>query len=311
MDNKIHILLTSDNNYAQYLAVTIISVLENNSQAENLIFHIIENGINQENKEKILSLKNKYNTNISIYNLDNNNLEDLPSINHLSKAAYLRLLAPEILPTNIDKILYLDCDLVVLGDIDKLYQEDLDNNYIGAVKDLRSKCLALNFSQYNIKDFFNSGVMLIDLKKWRENNISQKLLIFAREYKNQLITADQDILNCLLKDKWQNLPRKYNYDSKDLVFNKIPKDTLILHYSGETKPWSYLYNKADKKYFFHYLSLSPFSNFNYIDKSLKNYLKKKKDMILSIIKNILRPFIPNIILEIRRIKYNQNIKRNF
>ncbi|MFP4514868.1 MAG: glycosyltransferase family 8 protein [Parcubacteria group bacterium] len=299
--SKINLVLTSDNNYAQHLGVTIVSILENSSEADKLDFHIIENGIDEENKNKILSLKDKYKANINLYNLDISKLKDFPSIGHLSQAAYIRLFIPEILPNNIEKVLYLDSDLVCLKDIKLLYEQDLNNFPLAAIEDEKGKQFIRNYFYPGLKSYFNSGVMLIDVNKWRRNNISQKATEFIKKYQDKIVTADQDILNCLYKNNWQALEKRFNLDTK--YYTKIKEDTTIFHYTGEIKPWNYLYPNKNKKYYWYYLKLSPWSEYKYTNKSFSNLIKRYILQINKEFRNTIRPYIPQSILDKRRKRF--------
>jgi lipopolysaccharide biosynthesis glycosyltransferase len=306
MNNQIHLVLTSDNNYAQHLGVAMVSVLKNSPQADKLVFHIIENGISQENKEKILSLKDKYKTNINIYNLDNSKLKDCPTINHLNQAAYLRLFIPEILPKDIEKVIYLDSDIICLGNLEELYNQNLNNRPLGAIKDIYENRAIKQFFYRGLKSYFNSGIILIDLNKWRKSEVTKKTLNLIFKYKKKLKYADQDILNYLFKNNWQLLDNKFNYqflDKKDFSIkkDKIPKNTIVLHYISNKKPWTYMYLSNTKKYYLKYLKISPWSNYKYPDKNWKNILRKQEKKL----KDILRPLIPLSVLKFKR-KYFQN-----
>jgi lipopolysaccharide biosynthesis glycosyltransferase len=170
----------------------------------------------------------------------------------------------------------------------------LNNLSIAAKRAKNEKKILKNFFYPNLNSYFNSGVMLIDINKWREKKIIKKSLEFTKKYKNNLKLADQDILNCLFKNNWQTLNKKFNF--RATTKNPIPTNVVILHYLTHLKPWSYLYPYKNKKYYLKYLKLSPWSDFKYPDKTCKNILVKH----INKIKYILKPFTPLIILEARR-----------
>jgi len=296
--NNIHIALASDNNYAQHLGVTLISILENKTSDNNIFFHILENGLSQENKEKIISISHKYKSELKFYNIDNGKIKNFPESGHLSKATYLRLFIPDILPLEIEKILYLDCDLVVLKDLEPLYETDLNRKALGAVKDVKSNEIIRIFFYKNLQSYFNAGVMLLDIKIWRDSNLVQRAAEFINEYKDKLSTADQDVLNCLFENDWLELPSIFNMDMKHKNINSLPSpETVILHYSDKIKPWSYLYCGRNKKYYFKYLRKSPWSDFQYKNRTLNNFFKKYILASNKEIKNTLRPLAPNWLID--------------
>jgi lipopolysaccharide biosynthesis glycosyltransferase len=299
-----HIVLASDNNYAQHLGVTLLSILENAKNPENISIHILEIEINKEAREKIKSIANKYQAHLEFYSIDKNILSSFPALGHLSIATYLRLFIPQLLPNHIDKVIYLDCDLVALRDLKGLYETNLNNKALAVVEDVKSQEIARIFFYPGLNSYFNAGVMLIDLKKWREEKITQKAISFIKEHKAKLKTADQDVLNCLFKNNYTKLDRKYNTDLKHHPINALPdKDTVILHYSDKIKPWSYLYVGKNKKYYFKYLELSPWNKFKYKDKNLKNFFKKYCLALKKEAKNRLRNFIPSTILDWHKRKF--------
>lgn len=306
MEN-INIVIASDNNYAQHLGIAIISVLENNDTKENLIFHILDNGISGEQKEKIISIEKKYQTKIIFYKIDASLLNNLPEIGHLTKATYLRLFITEILPSDINKIIYLDCDLIILKNIKELYYQDLKQFSLAAIRDVKAKEILRIYFYPGLKSYFNAGVLLINLQAWREKDIISQFLKFLDNYKNEISTADQDILNCLFKDDWLEINNKFNLDLKHQPINALPKqETVILHYSDKIKPWSYFYCGKNKKYYFKYLANSPWADFKYKDKNLKNAIKKYLTAINKTIRNILRPLVPNSLIDWNKKKFLKN-----
>lgn len=306
MSKAIEIVLASDNNYAQHLAVTIVSVLENNTSNSEINFHILENGLKEENKVILKQITDKHNTvSLKFYNIDSSLIKDFPEIGHLSKATYLRLFIPDILPQDIEKVIYLDCDLVVLKDLKELYNTDLGDRPLGAVRDVKSKEIIRIYFYPGLQNYFNAGMLLINTRAWREAKIKNRSTKFIEQYHQELSTADQDALNCLFANNWLEIHKKYNTDPKHEVFKKIVnKDTVILHYSDKIKPWSYLYTSSNKKYYFKYLRLTPyFQNFRYQDKDIQNILKKYPLAILKKIKNILRPVAPSKLIDLNKERF--------
>lgn len=308
MSNFIHLVLASDNNYAQHLGVTMASILENNHAKANIVFHILENNLNQENKEKLKIIKNKYNCQLFFYNIQEQEIENFPDMGYVSKTAYLRLFIPQILPEDINRVLYLDCDLIVLNDLKHLYQLELQGKSLAAIKDVKSEDIIRIFFYPKIKKYFNSGVMLIDVQTWREKNITKKAIDFITTYQKQITSSDQDVLNCLFADDWLEIDKIYNLDLKHEKINKLPpKDTVIFHYSDKIKPWSYLYTGKNKKYYFKYLALTPWNNFKYSDKNRKNFFKKYRLALLKISKNLLRPLIPKKLIDWHKERFFKKI----
>lgn len=287
---EIHIVLASDQNYVTPLIVTITSILENNISNSFFYFHIINNNIEKNSLSEVQKLQNKYKCKILFYTFDINKIKDYSFYGHLTNTAYLRLFVHEILPDNIKKLLYIDCDIVCLKDISILYNENINDFPLGAVTDVKSKDL-IRLKEFSaIKKYFNSGVMLINFPIWKKcinTNVINKIV---RKQNNIILDADQEILNKLFINNWKELPSIFNFDSKHKIFKKIPKETVLLHYSDKIKPWHHLYPYKNKKYFIKYLKLSKQSleikNISFLN------IKKQKIYFINLIKNIIRPIIP-------------------
>jgi lipopolysaccharide biosynthesis glycosyltransferase len=292
--NVIPICLAADNNYAQHLGVTLLSVLENLNKNVNVDFHILCVGINNINKEKIKNVVYKYKAKVFFYELETHLFSNFKEINHLSLAAYARLFLPKILTSDIEKIIYLDSDTIVLQNIGQLYDIDVKDYALASVRDVMSSEILRIFFYPGLKKYFNSGVMLINLKKWKDDNLLEKSIEFAKQYNKYLLRADQDILNCIYKDSWKELPEEYNLDLKRKKNSKsLVKNAIILHYSDRIKPWHYLFYGDSKDYYWYYLKQSPWKDYTYPDKNYINIFKKPIIETKKRIKSYLSKIIPN------------------
>ena len=264
--HNIPIFLASDNNYAPFVATTIASICDNTKSFIN--FYVLDGGISEINKEKIVSLKNKFdNFSLEFIILDvEKEFKGFIETEKISKSMYNRFLIPLLKP-EINKAIYTDVDVIVVDDIAKLYNEDLENYALGAVWEeffensyniSRKSTLELSDSH----KYFCSGILLIDSKKWRESNITEKLLELGNKYKDKLKWPDQDLLNIYFDNNYKELSYKYCFVDPCHEFHK-KKDFIIRHYTGNLKPWkisphivSELY--PDNDLFWKYTQLTPF-----------------------------------------------------
>ena len=136
MDNKINIVFASDNNYAQHTAVAMASVLVNTKVPQKIQFYLIDDEIQPENKEKITKTVQKLGGSVEFIKIKNSRLEDCYVSGELSRASYFRLDIANILDESIEKIIYLDCDLLVYDDIEKMWQFDMGGKAVAATCDL-------------------------------------------------------------------------------------------------------------------------------------------------------------------------------
>lgn len=277
-----NVLFASDDNYAPYLGVAIYSLLENNSDDfTQIIIYVIDDGISNENKSKLLDICDSFDSKIVF--LKNKNIEKVigdkvysitTKNDNVSWTTYSRLFTSSLLP-DVDKVLYLDCDCVITGSFKELWDLDLDNYYCGAVKDpLNFNFVKERIGLDNINDYINAGVLLINLKKWREDRLEEKFINFLKEHNGIFIYHDQGVLNGVLKGKILYLHPKYNflgplhgisyekamklsgcpkYYSKETI-NEAKNNPVFLHFSGRSeimKPWEnkkHIYNQKYKEY---------------------------------------------------------------
>lgn len=241
------IIVTSANdNYAQHLGVMLTSLLENNKQSGHIDIYIIDGGISENNKTKLQRVVKNYDRNVTFLKVDRKLFESFTlntNMNYVTIETYFRILIPSLLSEEITKALYLDCDIVVEQDIREFWNTDLSNDYAAAVDEryLLKKRQRRNLNQAlsipRDAYYFNAGVLLMNLKKWREAEISKQLLKFIEENPEKLRLMDQDALNVILHGKWINLDYKWNYTSLHHI-KKPMENPAIIHFTGKEKPWN-------------------------------------------------------------------------
>ena len=276
-----NLLFCFDQNYQQHFGVAITSVLLNNLSS-HFDVHIITNFMEEKLKQKLDTLSKNYKCSFHLYIINNlDKISQLKVSAHVSNATYYRLIMAEILPKHIDKVLYLDSDVVVISPLEELYNIDLENYFIAAS----------GFSGTLVKSKgFNSGVMVVNLEKWRNEQISTKVIDFATQNRNKLPYHDQSALNRVIKQNYLIIDRKWNFQV-DLSPRKIqkPDDNIalknarIIHYIGSSKPWYFWISDQRKNIYELYLKKSLWSTSKlqmifqqtvYFLKALQRKLKK-------------------------------------
>ena len=263
----INILLASDDNYVPFLSITLISFLENNNnEFDKINIFILDDGIKENNKNKIKSILSKYNcsaTFIKTKQLNNLNINIMTierNVNISSLTTYARLFITNLLPKEIDKILYIDCDALIAGSLKGLWQEDISDYYCAGVLDCINTTIKQEFGFSKEDDYINAGVLLINLKKWREDNVEMKFIEFMAENQHRFYQHDQGIINNIFKNKIKivnprynlqihfqsfdyDLSRKFNcmeteYYSREIV-EEAQKNPIFLHFCGSEyfRPW--------------------------------------------------------------------------
>ncbi len=239
----IPVFLSADNGYAPFVATTIASICDHTRSF--IDFYILDGGITEENKRKIEELKKLF-SNFSIefipIDVDFYFRKFQTNSQYYSKSMYSRYLIPDIKP-NIQKAIYSDVDVIVLGDIKSMYDIDLENYIIGAIASpfLMDKPIMSEIKKnYNISQehiYFCSGNLLIDCQKWRENNILKKLFDIQKAFLSDTPACDQDILNKCFDANYKEISYRYCATEYHLKYFQSCPDMVIRHFGVPTKPW--------------------------------------------------------------------------
>lgn len=265
---KINVCFASDNNYVKYLTVSMASILKNANIEDELSFYILENNIADVDKCKLLELKKIKDCKIDFIPVQEQIFQELPKYNlkYVNRTAYYRYLIADILK-DIDKIIYLDVDVIVLSSLKPLFMENIDNYYLAGIEDI---CYYYHNKIYdtNYRNFINSGVLLINLKLWREEKISTKLLDITKKNGNNFPFGDQEAINIVCSEKIKLVALSWNvqetfFEINNLLCHPLKKQIIkafknikIIHYTSIKKPWiSYT---PLRSYFVKYSKFAPF-----------------------------------------------------
>nr|WP_188400343.1 glycosyltransferase [Sporomusa sp. GT1] len=267
-----------DDNYVRCMGASITSLCINNPEA-NFVFHILANGLKDENQEKIKEMAERFHSNIHVYYINNEVFKNLPSQMHLPLPTYYRFILPALL--DVPRIIYLDADIICLGNIQDVFKMNMDNKVIMAVPDLEllanKRICELGLKNHT---YFNAGMLIIDISKWNEQRVVDRVLTVLQQEPQKFRYLDQDALNLVLTGMVKYLGKEWNrINTPDMVDDGI----LFLHFAAHPKPWNIAWNKSNlcndftKKIYSTYENLSPWANSspampqNY--KEMKNYAK--------------------------------------
>lgn len=269
----IHIAVASDIAYQQHLGVMLCSLFENNSSAQ-IIIHLILNFDENGDTLKLRKLVESYNQQLCIYQIQEDWGNDFQIHGHVSSSTYFRLLIPSLLPVKVNKVLYLDSDMLILCNIDELWSTDLEDKAFAAV--IEPGCH--RHEVLNIPSnmpYFNAGVILMNLTIWRNEKLADVAIQFAVQNPDKMEFWDQDALNATLFDRWKILSANWNQTTA-FWENKI-KDSVspaIVHFTGSGKPWQPHSHHIMKNEYFRYLRLTPWKNFRLSEETYFHYLKQ-------------------------------------
>lgn len=243
-DDMIELVCVTDANYAPHLAVLLKSI-EANKGAERVRVHAILDGVDMALLDHIRSAVPGLD--ILDYHVAGHMALDLPPIMHISRATYLRLIMPEVLPAEIDRVLYLDIDMVVTQSLRPLWQSDLQGRPFAAVEDhnLSAEDLAERFGLTCGGRYFNAGMLLIDMQAERASGYLGQALERLKADPDAYPFADQDALNEVLWKNWTPMDITWNYQRAFVNGRKVYRASEpggghlpgILHFTERWKPW--------------------------------------------------------------------------
>ncbi len=280
----IPIFFATDDNYAPYLCVALKSITKNCNKKFNYRVHILhtglDNGLSAENQAIIKTFETKYleiefndvsSIIAPIKELLNKSLRD-----YYSDTTFYRIFIPKMFP-DYHKVLYLDSDIVVLGDIAKLYHTDLKDNILGAVTDevVPSNPILIRYVEEAVgvpnKDYFCAGIILFNLDAMREHRVDEKFIGLLSKYHFTTVGQDQDYLNVICKGHVMLLHPGWDKQANDRPY----KDKLyLIHYNMFSKPWRYK-KVPYEKYFWKYAKKTPF--YQQILATRENYTQAQRD----------------------------------
>lgn len=217
----LNVVYSSDNNYAQHVGVSMLSLFENNREFKNINVYLIENDISAENKDKLLLICKEYTREIKFMNFnDFSSKLKLDIGNSISINSYARLFLASVIEEKVEKVLYLDCDSIIVNSLKELWNSDISEYYIAGVSDTVSKNTKekINLSEHSA--YINAGMLLINLKKWREDDIEKRFIEFIALFNGQVFHHDQGTINGVLYQNILLLHPKYNAMSTFFTMNR-------------------------------------------------------------------------------------------
>lgn len=278
--NNISIIVASDNHYAILIVALLKSIDENHKTEEHIDFYIIDDGIASGFRAKLAQIVDP--SRITIKWFKSKDIIPDGIVIPVDKSAfpltaYMRVFSPYVVNENVERLIYLDVDTIVQDDISKLWHMDLGDYTVAAAQDvgMTVDCKwggVANYKELGLTadtKYFNSGVLVINPKKWRSENISRDVIDALSKYKEYVQLADQYGLNVVLANKWLQLDPKWNW----FAF-KENENPHIVHFL-DIKPIFKTYNSKDvyRDEFFRYLSMTPWKNFKPISGNQRHFRK--------------------------------------
>lgn len=231
------IITASDDNYVAGVLVLVASAAFHNPAAR---FAVLDMGISSDNRARIDSLASDLNISIQRIEISADMFSNLPIRNkHLNHSTYLRLLIPEIFPDE-QRVIYMDCDMVVMDDLSSLDAIDLDGTPIAAVPCPSPNMRDVEETGHTFGTYINAGLLVMNLPFWREQDVSAQCLAVLSDPDRKIISEDQSAINIVCKGRTKLLPPRFNLYAHFGAYRKIddlPLNPAVIHYVVSKKPW--------------------------------------------------------------------------
>ena len=291
MKKTIPIFFTIDAGYAPYLSVAIASLIDNASPDYNYHIHVVYESITEEAMQKLKTLETE-NAKIIFTEMKEgleditNRKENLLRTDFFTLTIYFRIFIPTMFP-EYDKAIYIDSDTCIPGDISRLYNIDLGDNLFGGCNDISCEDNPIlceyfaNNAGANIKEYINSGVLLMNMQKLREVAFAKHFLYLLNKYHFDTVCPDQDYINAMAYGKILHLPNEW--DAMPTNGKKVFAHPQIVHYNLFFKPWHYD-NVDYEEYFWKYANESLFKED--ILKEKENFTQKDKEEDAKTLENL-------------------------
>lgn len=271
------IVICINKHYLMPAGVMLCSLFENNKE-ERINIHALLGEGGDQCMRPLQEITEKFHQTIQFYDMKDTQTDDFPvglyfQEPFITKEAYFRLFVMDVLPQTLEKVLYLDVDMVICGSIRELWDMDISDVAVGAVPD----CFHQDIHETNRIGYevglgiFNSGVLLINLNYWREHDVMKEFVAYAKEAKDHLKYHDQDVLNYVFRHSKKELPIRFNLQTIHMYYDRFRylhfrlieevkeafRHPVIIHYTGPEKPWYINAYHPLKSYYEKYRQLTP------------------------------------------------------
>jgi lipopolysaccharide biosynthesis glycosyltransferase len=259
-DSRIVVACAADEAFAMPLAVLVRSILDYLPQSRRFAMHIVDMGISPETKARLARSWPADQHDLHWLAVDPKALSHLPVWGRMNIATYQRLLMGQVLPTETNRVIWLDCDAMVLADLDCLWATPLEGKTIAAAQDLVVPYFSSRFGVERFRELglppdsphFNAGVMLVDLDAWRSAGVAEQAFEYLSRHAQEVWFWDQEALNVVLAGKWKLVDPRWNQIASvagrwffrpehlnDEMYQKTVDSPWLIHWAGTIKPWKF------------------------------------------------------------------------
>ena len=278
-----NVMYASDDNYAWLMGISMISLFENNKASEKIDVYVFGDNLSEENQKTISGIAEKYGRSCHHVDVVNIVIPKLLMSDRYPKSTFSRLFVYDLLPRDVEKLIYLDCDTIVMGSLEEMFNMDVDGKAFLATKDCMGKAYKRKIGLKEKDTYINAGVMLMNMKRLREIPIAERMVAFVDKYAQAMTYADQEIVNGIFQGDFGLLPVEYDmqtqfvqypyeeivkirhphrfYTKEEVEYGKLhPK---IYHYTTcmlDVRPWFANSEIANAWAFDKYMAMSPWKD---------------------------------------------------
>lgn len=307
-----NVVYHSSDSFASVLSVSIASIMENNKGMDDITFYVLEKQMTEESKHKLTQMVAAYNRKLVLIPMPDMQKDFNFPIARVRKKwildSYCRLFLGSILPNEVERVLYLDCDTLCHGDLQEFWDMDLQGCYCGAVTDAVGEHYYELFDMNKTSRYCNSGMILFDLKRWREDGMEDKVAEYVREKNGFVFFMEQSVMNIVLQDKIKILHPKFNtytlisgLNNQELKWlrhckrfyskqecDEARKDPRLIHLTNlflvKGRPWLEGNNHPFRDIFMSYRALTPWKD----EPLMKDNSSKTKQIGMGVIRALPR-----------------------
>lgn len=221
MDKKLCVAYSADDNYAKHLGISMQSLLETNKDFEEVDVFVLDCGIKDGNRERLITIAKEYKRSLLFISMEEaiSGLKLNMGTRKIAIASYARLFLASVIPASYDRIIYLDCDTIVMDSIRELWNIDVKGYMAAGVRDTVDRYFYKKIGLSKEDYYVNAGILLINLNAWRKNNILDSFLNTIDEFDGKVPHHDQGTINLVCKRKIALVSARYNVNSNIYSFS--------------------------------------------------------------------------------------------
>jgi lipopolysaccharide biosynthesis glycosyltransferase len=282
--------MCADSNYFQHIAACLVSLLESNVDV-NFSVVVLATKLAPDARDKLLRSLQRYpNISLRIEKFDVPSLSSLPLVGRYPSEIYARFWVQDYFGADVDRVIYLDGDMVIIDSIVPLLEIDLTDKMLAAVA-IPGSVSPSRLGYDSAFGYFNSGVLVINLQKWRADGAHELLINTTFALKDRLNDPDQDVLNYCFHQQYVQLDYVWNAISpffkevngltlSQQEIKRVAREARIVHFNGRAKPWNYLSFHPHSKEYLRCVEQTEWRGFVPRDYSRVNFFKKRVIQLL-------------------------------